>query len=179
MASPFLNPAISMATDAHIPALKELLNNTYRGDASRQGWTTEADLIAGDVRTDEKMLHDVLTKPGSVMLIYTLDDGQLIGSVNLQQHGSRIYLGMFSVSPKLQGGGIGKQLLKAAEEYTLSAGCNCIYMHVISVRTDLIDWYKRHGYTDTGKRVPFEEDGVSGKHLQKLEFMRMEKKLPG
>jgi hypothetical protein len=34
------------------------------------------------------------------------------------------------------------------------------------VRTELIDWYKRHGYADTGERKPFAEDEVSGKHLQ-------------
>jgi hypothetical protein len=28
-------------------------------------------------------------------------------------------------------------------------------MTVISMRTELIDWYKRHGYIDTGDREPF------------------------
>ena len=48
-------------------------------------------------------------------------------------------------------------------------------MSVISVRTELINWYKRYGYTDTGERKPFTEDGISGKHLKKLEFMILEK----
>jgi len=173
----FLNPAVSLALPTDIPAIKNLLNNTYRGDASRQGWTTEADLIAGEIRADEEMIGSVLAKEGSVILCYRSDTGQLIGCVNLQKHNHRIYLGMFSVSPELQGGGIGKQLLKAAEEYAPQIGCTAIYMHVISVRTELIAWYIRHGYTDTGKRIPFEEDGVTGKHLQKLEFMMLEKTL--
>lgn len=177
MTTIFSNPAVSLATTGDIPHITYLLNNTYRGDASRQGWTTEADLIAGDIRADESSVKGVIEKPGSVLLKYTDAGGQLIGCVNLQQHERKIYLGMFSVSPQLQGGGIGKQLLKAAEEYALSAGCNAIYMHVISIRTELIDWYKRHGYIDTGKRIPFEEDGVTGKHLQKLEFMVLEKEL--
>ncbi|MEO7765544.1 MAG: GNAT family N-acetyltransferase [Ferruginibacter sp.] len=169
-------PHISIATTADIPSINVLLNNTYRGEASRQGWTTEADLIAGDTRADEHMLQEVMHMHSSVFLKYTGEE-QITGCVNLQQHGNKLYLGMFSVAPQLQGGGIGKQLLKAAEEYAQHIQCNTIYMHVVSVRTELINWYKRHGYTDTGERKPFTEDGLTGKHLQVLEFMVMEKSL--
>ena len=48
-------------------------------------------------------------------------------------------------------------------------------MTVISVRTELINWYKRHGYADTGNKKTFKEDGLSGKHLQPLEFIVLEK----
>jgi len=174
----FSNPHIATATIADIPAIKDLLNNTYRGEASKKGWTTEADLIAGDTRTDENTLQEVMERTNNVFFKYT--DGQekiIIGCVNLQQHGNKLYLGMFSVAAQLQGGGIGKQLLKAAEEYAQHVECSAIYMHVVSVRTELIDWYKRHGYIDTGERKAFNEDGLSGKHLQVLEFMVMEKKL--
>lgn len=177
MAKIFSDPAVSIATRDDIPAIRDLLNSAYRGEGSKQGWTTEAHLIEGEVRTDGHTLQEVMQRPGSVLLKYTNDDGQLIGCVNLQQHGTRIYLGMFSVSPLLQGGGIGKKLLKASEEYALQVNCSAIYMRVVSVRTELIDWYKRYGYIDTGQRDPFEEDGSSGKHLQKLEFMIMEKML--
>jgi len=84
---------------------------------------------------------------------------------------------MFSVNPELQGGGIGKKLLHAAEEYASHVGCSIIYMTVITAREELINWYMRHGYVDTGERKPFEEDGVTGKHLQQLEFMVLEKRL--
>lgn len=162
---------------ADIAAINDLLNNAYRGDSSKQGWTTEAGLIAGNVRTDETTVQQVMEQDGSVFLIYTDDEQKITGCVNLQQHGDKIYLGMFSVSPQLQGGGMGKQLLKAAEEYTQHVQCVAIYMTVISVRTELINWYKRHGYMDTGERKPFIEDGLTGKHLQALEFMVLEKPL--
>ena len=118
-----------------------------------------------------------MNQPGSVILKYTNDSGQIIGTVNLQQHGNRLYLGMFSVSPHLQGGGIGKQLLKAAEVHAKAVNCSSIYMSVISVRPELMDWYKRHGYVDTGERKPFVEDGLTGTHLQKLEFAILEKNI--
>ena len=171
----FYNTYISIATASDIPAIIDLLNSAYRGERSKQGWTTEADLISGDIRTDEATLQKVMQQAGSVLLKYTNDAGEIIACVNLQQHGHKIYLGMFSVSPQLQGGGIGKKMLQAAEEYAIHLKCIAIYMSVISVRTELINWYKRHGYSDTGERKPFTEDGISGKHLRQLEFMMLEK----
>lgn len=173
----FSNAAISIAAVTDIPALLVLLNSAYRGEASKQGWTTEANLIAGDVRTDYNDLLRVMQLPESVILKYTSDQNEITGCLNLQQHGDKIYLGMFSVSPQLQGGGIGRQLLSAAEEYAHHLHCPYIYMHVIAARTELIAWYKRNNYYDTGARIPFKEDGLSGKHLQPLEFMVLEKKL--
>ena len=171
----FSDPNISFATVADIPAIKDLLNNAYRGEASKQGWTTEADLISGDTRTDEAMLQQVIEQNGSVFLIYKDEQQKIAGCVNLQEHDEKLYLGMFSVSPQLQGGGIGKQLLQAAEEYARHLDKKAIYMSVISLRTELINWYMRHGYAGTGERKPFVEDGLTGKHLKPLEFMILEK----
>jgi len=173
----FSNPNISFATVADIAAIKDLLNNAYRGEASKQGWTTEADLISGDTRTDEAMLQQVIEQSGSVFLIYKDEQQKITGCVNLQEHDEKLYLGMFSVSPQLQGGGIGKKILQAAEEYACNLEKKAIYMSVISLRTELINWYMRHGYADTGERKPFVEDGLTGKHLKPLEFMILEKAL--
>ena len=100
-----------------------------------------------------------------------------MGCVNLQKHPRGVYLGMFSVDPDQQGAGIGKKLLAAAETHTRSIGSDAIYMYVISARDELINWYQKHGYQDTGERIPFKEDGLTGKHLRELEFLILEKKL--
>ena len=173
----FSNLNIAIATVADVIAIKDLLNSAYRGESSKQGWTTEANLITGDTRTDENIVKEIMQKTDSVFLKYSDERQQITGCVNLQQHGDKIYLGMFSVSPQLQGGGIGKQLLKAAEEYAEHLHCTSVYMHVVSVRSELINWYKRHGYVETGETKPFSEDGITGKHLQPLEFMVLEKLL--
>jgi ribosomal protein S18 acetylase RimI-like enzyme len=172
----FNNPAISIATIDNIPTIKTLLDSAYRGEDSKKGWTTEAHLIAGDQRTTTEDLQETIQKEGSVLLVY-LHDKRIAGCVNLQKNETKVYLGMLSVSPDIQGKGIGKQLLAAAEEYAKQLNCVSVYMTVISVRHELIAWYQRYGYTDTGKRKAFEEDGKSGKHLQKMEFMVLEKKL--
>ena len=168
---------IAKATIEDIPQIVALLNSAYRGEGSKQGWTTEADLIAGEQRSDAASVTEVLNQPGSIILKYTHDNGQIIGTVNLQEHERGLYLGMFAVSPMLQGGGIGKQLLKAADEYAKEVSVATIYMSVISVRKELIDWYKRHGYAETGERKPFVEDDITGKHLQPLEFLVLEKNI--
>lgn len=171
----FTDPHIRIATETDAEALKELINKSYRGEESKKGWTTEALLIEGDTRADKKMIRETLELPGSVFLVYQSPSGNLSACVNLQKINDRIYLGMFSVSPQLQGRGIGKIMLSASESYAAQMHCRSVYMSVISLRAELIDWYKRHGYSDTGERIPFTEDGITGKHKCKLEFMILEK----
>ena len=171
----FSDPSVSIATITDIPLLEALLNSAYRGESSKQGWTSEAHLIAGERRTDAANLQQVMQQPGSVFLKFIHKEDFLAGCVNLQKHGSKLYLGMFSVAPGMQGGGIGKKILAAAEEYAKQVNSTAIYMSVITVRTELIDWYKRHGYEENGERKAFPEDELTGTHLQPLEFLILEK----
>lgn len=173
----FLQPNTSIALVEDVLAIKKLVNSAYRGEDSKKGWTTEADLIEGNIRATEAEIIKIIQPANSIIIKYTNQANEIVGCVNVQQHQHKMYVGMFSVQPQLQGKGIGKNLLSAAEEYAAHLQCNTLYMTVISVRTTLIDWYKRHGYIDTNERKPFVEDGISGKHKQALEFMVLEKKL--
>lgn len=171
----FKDAAIRYANLDDVNSIVQLLNSAYRGESSKAGWTTEAHIIGGNVRANAEQVTEVITMPNSVMLVYTNADNAIIGCVNLQIHASGVYLGMFSVQPLLQGGGIGKKLLLAAEEFALANNVSRIYMTVIDVRTELINWYKRNGYKDTGERKVFVEDGITGNHLQPLQFAYLEK----
>lgn len=167
---------ISQATLNDIPELLPLVNSAYRGDASRKGWTTEADLLAGDLRTDAENLASLLEKDSSVVLLYRDEpDGVLVGCVYLDKRAGRIYLGMLSVLPERQAGGIGKQLLKAAEEYARSVACRSIFMRVLSGRHELIGWYERQGYRLTGEVQPYDAPPKFGTPTRFLEFFVMEK----
>ena len=85
---------------------------------------------------------------------------------------------MLTVRPNLQGKGIGKELLNAAETEAKNQSCTSIFMTVISVRKELIEWYMRHGYQLTGERKPFAfTDPRFGQPKMKLEFVVLEKKL--
>lgn len=167
---------ITQALLADAAELDVLVNSAYRGDSSRQGWTTEADLLDG-TRTDAKAIAEIIQKPGYTILKY-VEGNHILGCVELHQDGARLYLGMLTVRPNLQGKGIGKQLMKAAEEEAIRLQCTSVYMTVISVRKELIEWYQRHGYQPTGERKPFAfNDPRFGQPKQPLEFIVLEKRL--
>lgn len=169
--------AIRIAEEKDIPVLATLLNHAYRGERSKQGWTSEADLFTGEKRTDESTLINLFRKPAAIFLAYVNEEGLILGCVLLHKKESRMYLGMFSVSPMAQGKGIGKKILIAADEYAGKQGCSSIYMTVITVREELIAWYERHGYKRTGTILPFPVDERFGIPTQPLEMLELEKKL--
>lgn len=167
---------ISTSDFDDIPELVMLVNSAYRGEGSRKGWTTEADLLDGELRTDEQSLSQLLRNPKAVMLKFVSGD-QITGCVYLEKQGHSLYLGMLSVCPAVQTQGIGKKLLNAAEEYAERQGCQSILMTVISLRHELIGWYERHGYKKNGETQPFPKNDRFGKPRQPLEFAVLEKKL--
>ncbi|MWB94837.1 GNAT family N-acetyltransferase [Flavobacterium sp. GA093] len=165
---------ITKATLADIPALNTLINSAYRGETSKKGWTTEAHLLEGK-RTTEEELTEILEDSKNTFLKFTEND-QIIGSVLLVEKGTQLYLGMLTVSPELQNSGIGKKMLAEAENQAKALGLSSIIMTVISVREELIAWYKRNGYTDTGEREAFPQSEI---HItisaEPLEFIFLEK----
>ncbi len=167
---------ISKAVVEDAPALDKLVNSAYRGDSSRQGWTTEADLLDG-TRTDAAAIAELIQRQGTILLKY-VEENEILGCVELRNQDSKLYLGMLTVKPHLQGKGIGKELLNAAEAEAKNQQCTSIFMTVISVRKELIDWYLRHGYQLTGERKPFAfNDPRFGQPKMKLEFIVLEKKI--
>lgn len=167
---------IRKAGEPDAGAIAALVNSAYRGDESRQGWTTEADLLDG-TRIDDAAVLDLIRKPDTSVLLYIIEE-RVMGCVELRKDGTGLYLGMLSVAPRTQGQGIGKKLLIEAESYARKHGCTSIFMTVISVREDLIAWYLRHGYMLTGKRMPFVvPDERWGIPKRDLEFVYLEKKL--
>ncbi|MDR7211991.1 GNAT family N-acetyltransferase [Flavobacterium piscis] len=167
---------ITKATIQDIPALTVLINSAYRGESSKKGWTTEAHLLEGK-RTDEQEMTKTILDPKNTILKFTEND-TIIGSVLLVQKEHQLYLGMLTVSPELQNSGIGKKMLAKAENHAKALGLSSIIMTVISVREELIAWYKRHDYVDTGEREAFPESEI---HItisnDPLEFIFLEKKL--
>jgi len=147
-------PAFRNATPADIDAIVALVTSAYRGDASRAGWTTEADLLDGN-RIDPEVLRTDLERPRSRVLLAEADGG-LQACAHVADEDGAGYFGMFAVRPGLQGGGLGKQLLAeceriARDEWQLPV----MRMTVIDVRAELIAYYERRGYRRTGEFKPF------------------------
>lgn len=147
-------PAFRNATPADIDAIVALVTSAYRGDASRAGWTTEADLLDGN-RIDPEVLRTDLERPRSRVPLAEADGG-LQACAHVADEDGAGYFGMFAVRPGLQGGGLGKQLLAeceriARDEWQLPV----MRMTVIDVRAELIAFYERRGYRRTGEFKPF------------------------
>lgn len=156
--------------------LNVLINAAYRGEESKKGWTTEAEILGG-IRIDEITLKAMLAQQQGTIIKYTSEDGQILGTVYLEIKRPALYLGMFAVSPRSQGNGIGKALLSFAEDFALANGCDRITMTVISTRKELIDWYSRHGYVPTGHSIAFNDiEGRFGDpKVDAIDLIEMEK----
>lgn len=142
------------ATQADIPAIVDLVQSAYRGDSSRAGWTTEADILDGR-RIDPQGVREPLAQNDSVVLL-----GEIAASLQACAHvacvGGEGYFGMFAVAPDRQSGGIGSRMLAEAERRTRDDwNCTCLGMTVIDLRDELIAWYQRRGYARTGRYKPF------------------------
>lgn len=172
--------ALRTATSADVAALRELVNSAYRGDSSRVGWTTEADLLGGQ-RTDAAALTEFIAAAAEgrrAMLVgqapthdandrlaagAKLDAGskrdagsKLDACVQLERRGTDAYLGMLTVRPGLQSRGLGKLLLAGAEDFVAREWqARTVTMTVIAQRDELIAWYLRRGYARTGATAPF------------------------
>lgn len=167
---------ITKAKPEDISSLNKLINSAYRGESSKKGWTTEAELLEGS-RTTEVELAEIIANTNNTLLKFT-EKNQIVGCVLLIEKEQQLYLGMLTVSPEIQNSGIGKKLLHQAEIHAKALDLPKIVMTVISLREELIAWYKRHGYLDTGAREPFPVSDVHIPILQTpLKFMVLEKNI--
>jgi N-acetylglutamate synthase-like GNAT family acetyltransferase len=137
---------IRPARPEDVPVLLDLVHSAYRGAG---GWTTEAGLIDG-TRTDADELTGLLPD-----LLVAEADGTVVGCCALTVRGGTGLYGTFAVRPSLQGGGVGSALLTAAEERARDLGLRAVEMTVVSLRDELIAYYARRGYVDTGQTRPF------------------------
>lgn len=150
--------AFRAANTADVPAIVALVESAYRGDVSKQGWTTEADFLEGQ-RTDADSVAALIARGYSRIVLAERDGGLLCCChiERLQQDGRNIgYFGMFAVDPRLQGAGVGKRVLAEAEHVAkVEWNCDEMQMTVITLRESLIAWYERRRYARTGVLRPF------------------------
>ncbi|WP_017580264.1 GNAT family N-acetyltransferase [Nocardiopsis valliformis] len=167
------------AVASDVPALVALVNSCYRGNSSRQGWTTEADLLDGQ-RVDADAMTEVLGRTNTLVLVGE-SEGEIVTCCELQRSINGAYFGMFSVRPELQGAGLGRVVLAEAERMAaLEWGCRLMRMKVLKQRPELIAWYERRGYTSTGKTEPFPygDEAFGMPRRDDLAFVELTRELP-
>lgn len=154
-----------------------LINSAYRGESSRAGWTTEADLLEG-LRTTTPEIANIIKREDAFILIGVLNN-QIVATVCCELQiiagKSTAHFGMIAVKPTLQSRGYGTEIIQAAEAMTLRqwrvAG---FHMAVISIRNELVAFYERLGFLRTGefKEFPIEpalwQPKIEGLNLEYL-----------
>lgn len=163
------------ATPTDVPTVLSLIRSAYRGDASRQGWTTEADFVADDRIDEAGLLHKINEPNGLVLMVHRAASLSLppppssssssaveppiacCEILRLPEPSKVAYLGLFSVSPLLQNGGIGKKVLAEAERVAREEmGAEIMDLQTLYMRSELIAYYKRRGYyVVEGETRPF------------------------
>lgn len=169
---------VRAASAGDVPALHRLIESAYRGDEARRGWSHEANLLDGQ-RTDPEALQELLADENQLMLVAQAET--IIACVALSHRGDGLaYLGLLTVSPALQTGGLGRTMLREAEiAARITWHATRIEMTVIKQRGDLIAWYERRGYKVTGERRPFPygDERFGRPRRPDLEFVVLEKRL--
>lgn len=166
------------ASTADAETLVELIRSAYRGEESRYGWTSEADLVEGD-RISEEQVRSVIGNPNSVMLVVEAGE-RLLACCQLEDRGGGLaYFGTFAVTPLQQGRGLGRHLLREAERWAVESFHSvAMEMTVLAQQEKLISWYERRGFTRTGELRPFPADSTFARPLRDdLYFVVFSKKL--
>ena len=171
-AQPLMSLSFRPARAQDVGTIVALVNSAYRGDSSRQGWTTEADILDGQ-RTDAEEIHSLVSAENSLLLLGWQGE-ELISSVHLEQTEQDAYLGMLTIKPSLQGQGLGKRVMQEAEEFARQHwAAQTMRMTVITLRHELIAFYERRGYRRTGELMPFPTSPRFG--LPKVDSLQLEK----
>jgi ribosomal protein S18 acetylase RimI-like enzyme len=186
-------PSVRRATPEDAPALVTLVESAYRGERSRRGWTTEADLLDGQ-RVDLAMMRSLLADPDVVVLVAATDPppndppapseqggAELVGCCEVRRVGTtEAAFGMFAVDPDRQGAGVGDQLLGAAEQLAATElRARRMTMSVIDTRHELLAWYERRGYrrTDEHRPFPYGDERFGRPRRDDLRFEVLDKQL--
>lgn len=169
-----------LAVSQDVESVVRLVESAYRGDASRVGWTTEADLLDGQ-RTDAQSIEELVASSNDRLLMAEAA-GTIVASCHLRREDEAAYFGMFAVVPGLQANGVGRLVLAEAERYAHSElGALEMRMTVIDCRTELIAWYERRGYARTGEHAPFPygDERFGQPRRSDLRFETLRKRLQG
>jgi GNAT superfamily N-acetyltransferase len=128
---------IRTAEPADAEALTRLINAAF---------VVEQIAVEGD-RVDVDKTRDYMTR-GKFLLLE--DATALLGCVYVELRGNHGYVGLLSVDPVLQKKGLGRRLMAAAEQNLNDAGCAAVDLRIISARPELLRFYAKLGYAETG-----------------------------
>ena len=172
---------------AELAAVVALVNSAYRGGGAKVGWAHESDYIDGQRTSVADLAAELTADPApSLLVLRQQAGGDILACAMIERlidpDGQAAgYIGMVTVRPDLQAGGVGRAMLGAAERHAVQTGATRARMTVVSIRDTLIAWYERRGYRLTGERRPFpyDDERFGVPRVAGLEFVVLEKALTG
>ena len=141
----FMSHIIRVATPADADRITQIINTAFA--------IAESFFIDGARIT----LDQVIASFQKGEFLVAEENGAVLACVYLEPQQERTYLGLLSVDPSLQRGGLGTKLLTAAEEHCARRGSKSIYMRVVNHRIELPGYYRKRGYIESGTE-PFPPD---------------------
>jgi len=155
-------PAYSrLATTTDLELLVKFINKAF----ARDNYFKRTD------RTNSEQMTEYLRK-GNFLLLEDL--GELIGLVYIElRKKGRGYIGLLTVNPDKQGGGVGRQLMQVAEDFCRDHGCTIAEIDVINLRPELVAWYGGQGYEVVGE-APYPRPEIL---IQPCHFISLQKNL--
>jgi predicted N-acetyltransferase YhbS len=137
--------SIRIATPADAAKITSVINSAFH--------IAEGFFIDGN-RITQTEVEQLLAK-GAFLLAEA--DGELDGCVYVELRGERSYLGLLSVDPERQQGGLGSLLMNEAENYCRERGSRFMDILIVSLREELPPFYRKRGYVENGT-TPFPPD---------------------
>jgi GNAT superfamily N-acetyltransferase len=131
------NPRIRLANSADTPELLRITNTAFAIETFLEGTRIGA----------EGLIE--LTSKGAFLLA---EDplNRVIASVYVELRGERGYFGVLAVDPSQQGAGLGRAMVEAAEDFCRQRGCKEMDITVLSLRPELLPFYRKLGYREIG-----------------------------
>lgn len=131
-----LSVAIRLATGEDTPAIIRIVNTAFALE----------EFFEGD-RTDEKRIAVSLQKGRFLVAEH---EGRVVASIYVELRGERGYMGMLAIDPAWQGHGLGRRMAKTAEDFLRQHGCQYADIVVLSLRPELLPYYRKVGYQEMG-----------------------------
>lgn len=165
--------AFGVAGPQHVASIVDLVNRAYRPTPGEAGWTHEAHLVSG-VRTNAAQVAALIAASGSVVLIGR-EHARVVACVHVEAGEGGAQLGMLAVDPVSQGQGLGTRLLEFAEDHAReTCSADRFLISVVARRAELVQFYLRRGYRETGRVLGFPDYAGVPKE-QDLELVELEK----
>jgi N-acetylglutamate synthase-like GNAT family acetyltransferase len=119
---------IRLANIADVHAMVPIINSAYSVETFLDGERTNADLLAKHMLEGQFLVAE--------------NETGIVATVYVELHGERAYFGMLAVDPSQQGTGLGRRMIEMAEDHARKHGCKVMDITVLSLRPELLPFYR-------------------------------------